>query len=73
MFCTVRIQGIARSKSGGDKLEQITVRIRERGMVPRFVFAVLSVAFAIAVIFAVVTTVKHTSGTRAGTPTARVG
>jgi hypothetical protein len=41
-------------------------------MVPRFVFVAFSVAFGIAVIFAVVT-VKHASGTRAGTPTVRVG
>jgi len=42
-------------------------------MVPRFVFAAFSVVFGIAVILAVVTTVKHASGTRAGTPAARVG
>jgi hypothetical protein len=42
-------------------------------MVPRFVFAAFFVAFGIAVILAVVTTVKHASGTRADTPAARVG
>ena len=42
-------------------------------MVPRFVFAAFSVAFAVAVMFAVVTTVKHVPGVRAGTPAARVG
>jgi hypothetical protein len=42
-------------------------------VVPRFVFAAFSIAFAAAVIFAIVTTVRHTPGTRAGTPTARVG
>ena len=38
-------------------------------VVPRFVFVAFSIAFAVAVIFAVVTTVRHTPGT----PTARVG
>jgi hypothetical protein len=42
-------------------------------MVPRFVFAAFSIVFAIAVIFAVVTTVKHVSGARAGASAARVG
>jgi hypothetical protein len=42
-------------------------------MVPRFIFAAFSVAFGIAVMFAVVTTVKHAPSTRAGTPAARVG
>jgi hypothetical protein len=42
-------------------------------MVPRFVFAAFSVAFGIAVILAVVTTVKHGSGTRAGASAVRVG
>jgi hypothetical protein len=35
-------------------------------MAPRFIFAALSVTFAIAVISAVVTTVKHVPRTRAG-------
>jgi hypothetical protein len=42
-------------------------------MVPRFVFAAFSIVFAIAVILAVVTTVKHASVTRAGASAARVG
>jgi hypothetical protein len=42
-------------------------------MVSRFVFAALSIAFAVAIMFVVVRTVKHASGTRAGTPAARVG
>jgi hypothetical protein len=42
-------------------------------MVPRFVFAAFSIVFAIAVILAVVTTVKQASGPSAGVPPARVG
>jgi hypothetical protein len=42
-------------------------------MVPRFVFAAFSIALAITVIFAVVTTVKHVPGTRAGASAIRVG
>jgi len=42
-------------------------------MVPRFVFAAFSIAFAVAVIFAVVTTVKHLPSTRAGASAGRVG
>jgi hypothetical protein len=42
-------------------------------VIPRFVFAAFSIAFAVAVIFAVVTTVKHLPGARAGSSAARVG
>ena len=42
-------------------------------MVPPFVFAAFSVALAIAIIFAVVTTVKHLPGSRAGASAVRVG
>jgi hypothetical protein len=42
-------------------------------VVLRFVFAAFSIAFAIAVIFAVVTTVKHLPGTRADASAVRVG
>jgi hypothetical protein len=42
-------------------------------MASRFVFAALSLAFSVAIMFAVVRTIKHASGTRAGTPAARVG
>jgi hypothetical protein len=40
---------------------------------PRYIFAVFSLAFGLAVIFAVVTTVKHASATRVGIPMMRVG
>jgi hypothetical protein len=40
-------------------------------VISRFVFPALSVAFAVAVMFAIVTTVKHTSGTRADRPIAQ--
>jgi uncharacterized membrane protein len=42
-------------------------------MVPCFIFAVFSVVFAVVVIFAIVTTVRHAPGTRAGSPAIRVG
>jgi hypothetical protein len=42
-------------------------------MVPRFFFAAFSIAFAVAVVFPVVTTVKHVEGTRAGVSAIRVG
>jgi hypothetical protein len=42
-------------------------------MVPRLIFAAFSIAFAVAVIFAIVTTVKHLPGARAGAAAARVG
>ena len=42
-------------------------------MIPPFAFAAFSIAFAIAVVFAVVTTVKHVPGTRAGASAVRVG
>jgi hypothetical protein len=42
-------------------------------MVPRFVFAAFSFAFVIAVIFAVVTTVKHLPSARAGASAGREG
>ena len=53
--------------------ELLIVRVGERDVVPRFVFAAFSIAFAVAVIFAVVTTVKHLPGARAGSSAARVG
>ena len=42
-------------------------------MLSRFVFAAFSIGFAVAVIFAVVTTVKHLPGARAGASAIRVG
>jgi hypothetical protein len=42
-------------------------------MVPFFIFAVFSVVFAVVVIFAIVTTVRHAPGTRAGSPVMRIG
>jgi len=42
-------------------------------MATRFVFAALSIAFAIAVVFAVVTTIKRSTSSRAGASATRVG
>jgi hypothetical protein len=42
-------------------------------MAPRFVFAAFSVALAIAVICAVVTTVKYIPGVHPGASTMRIG
>jgi hypothetical protein len=42
-------------------------------MAPRFIFAAFSVALGLAIIFAVVTTVSHVPGTRAGGSVMRVG
>ena len=42
-------------------------------MAPRFIFAAFSVALGLAIIFAVVTTVKNMPSTRAGAPVVRVG
>jgi hypothetical protein len=53
--------------------ELLIVRVWERDVIPRFVFAAYSIAFAVAVIFAIVTTVKHLPGARAGAAAARVG
>jgi hypothetical protein len=42
-------------------------------MAPRFVFAAFLIVFAVAVIFAIVTTAKHIPGARAGTSVVRAG
>jgi hypothetical protein len=42
-------------------------------MAPRFIFAAFSVAFVLAIIFAVATTIKHVPNTRADEPIMRVG
>jgi len=65
--------------AAGRSLRPISVQatldrlIRERPMAPRFIFAALSVAFAIAVVFALVTTVRHAPSTRAGVSAMRIG
>ena len=42
-------------------------------MVPRFVFAAFAIAFAVVLLFAIVTTVKHVAGSRVGASTTQVG
>jgi hypothetical protein len=42
-------------------------------MAPRYIFAAFSVAFGLAVIFAVLTTVKYVPSTRVGASVMRVG
>jgi len=42
-------------------------------MAPRSIFAAFSVALVLAIIFAVATTVKHVTSTRANAPIMRVG
>src|ERR1700687_2616927 len=44
---------------GETRDELFPTRVLERVMAPRFIFAALSIAFGIAIIFAAVTTVRH--------------